>query len=144
MRRTMMLAIIALLGLVFSGAQAAPSRPGACGGFTRPDEDPCCVSGMVLLKGVPLRHATVLARLGTAAAIDLTDYAAPDDEYPTYGFLLDDPAFNAQPGDVVTLEVSYKGYTRTISFTVQPGEQWLDIELAGIHSGEQLRALPGD
>lgn len=138
MRHVLLTIATALLGLMLIGATKPGPNPGACGGFTIHGE-PCCVSGTVTLRGAPVDGALVTAYLETRGrkASDVTGLAVPTDPYPTFGILLNGEELQAQPGDTVSLTVRYKAWSRTVEFTVQQGEQWLEIELDSVARDSQ-------
>lgn len=129
---------LALMGIFVEPLLAAPESsdiitplpPGCIDGTPVDQPTPaCCISGMVYVNGEPVRGAEIIIeRTQGEPVIVQTDLQLTTERRPYYRHILS--SLGVEPGDTITLTAKYSGYTRTVTHTVQPNGQQVDIALA--------------
>lgn len=138
------LSVLSILGL-FLALMAMPSAPsnvasaqgeeipqplpGDCDGVAPLDDpDPCCAFGYVYYDDEPVAGATVRIESAGKTWEGITgDGEVSDDAHYQVDLKNDD--LQLEPGDEVTITVSYNDMTSTRTWTVQPGSQQVDVGL---------------
>lgn len=113
--------------------------PRGCGGVTPPGENAptCCVNGYVYLEGQPVAGAevTITSPRGDTYSLFTSRSSIIDDD-PFYELSLSSPPLSIQSGETITITARFEGRETSITYTVQPGSQQVDIVLPRNQTGE--------
>ena len=116
-----------------------PLPPGCQGVAPLDDPDACCAFGYVYYNDAPIAGATVrIESAGKTWEGTTGDYEVSDDAHYQVDLTTD---LQVEPGDEITITVSYNDMTSTRTWTVQPGSQQVDVGLIeGYQASEALSA----
>lgn len=107
--------------------------PRGCGSVT-PSGEPlaaCCISGFVYINGEPVVGAevTITSPRNTRVVLYTQVYSGTEAR-PFYQLSLSAEPLAIQSGETITITARYSSHERSLTYTVQPGSQQVDVVLA--------------
>jgi sugar lactone lactonase YvrE len=122
-------------------ADAAVPLPGGCGGVSPGGESlaACCVSGFVYMDGLPIAGAELqISSARGNQAVQFTHVYSGTEARPYYRISLSVEPLAVVPGETITITARYSGHTRSVTQTVLPGGQQVDVVLARDRANDYL------
>jgi sugar lactone lactonase YvrE len=107
--------------------------PRGCGGVTPPGEElaACCLSGFVYIDGeiVAGAEVTITSQRGDSVVL-YTQVDSGTESRPFYQLSLSAPPLNIVSGETITVTARYSSHEQSVTYTVQPGSQQVDVVLS--------------